>query len=245
MNDDSQTLVTVTDVSRKFDHAGGAVHAVTEVSMVVKAGELVLVTGPSGSGKTTLLSMVGCMLPPSSGSLTICGTNTALLSPKQLTRFRASHIGFVFQSFRLLDALTALENIEFPLNRSGTWRPRSIRQATRLLEAVGMAHRGSFPISALSGGERQRVAVARALANDPGVILADEPTGNLDWTSGRQVIGLLRQAADERRKAILVVSHDHRIVPYADRVLTMMDGRISPGQVGRAEACGAPAFREV
>jgi putative ABC transport system ATP-binding protein len=226
MIDHTKGYVEALNVSKTFDHAGGAVHAVSHVSMVVRAGEVVLVTGPSGGGKTTLLSVVGCMLPPSSGSLTVGSTDVANLSPDRLTRFRAVNIGFVFQSFRLIDSLSALENVELPLNLCGVWRPGSMLRAMSLLEAVGMAHRATFPAGSLSGGEKQRVAVARALANNPGLVLADEPTGNLDWAAGQRVIELLRETAISRRKAVLIVSHDMRIIPYADRVLSMVDGRI-------------------
>jgi putative ABC transport system ATP-binding protein len=202
------------------------VRAVADMDLTVRKGEIVLIIGPNGSGKTTLLSMIGCMIPPTSGSLCILGQSPSSLSQHRLTLFRMSHMGFVFQTFRLLDALTVFENIELPLCLSGVRKSESRARTKMTLESLHLLHRACFYPNVLSGGEKQRVAIARALARDPSIILADEPTGNLDSLSGKAVIELLCTAARKRGKSVVIVSHDARIEPHADRILRMEDGRI-------------------
>jgi len=205
------------------------VRAVSNVAFKAMRGEVLLIRGPNGSGKTTLLSMLGCMIAPSRGSLSILGENVTLLSQRRLTVFRIKNIGFVFQTFRLLDALTVLENVELPMNLAGMGRSDSLRKARSLLDEFDLLHRSGFLPRALSGGEKQRVAVARAFANDPSVILADEPTGSLDSRSGRVAVESLCSAARRCQSTVLIVSHDARIVPVADRVFEMEDGRLTEG----------------
>ena len=221
------------DLSKEFgDEPGVRVRAVTGAALELRPGEMTLVMGPSGSGKTTLLSMLGGLLPASSGRLELAGRDTARLSQAVLTVLRLRHVGFVFQHARLLDALSAVENVEIPLNLAGVVRPGSEARARQLLVELGLGDRLHFRPRSLSGGEQQRVAIARAYANNPVLILADEPTGSLDSHSGQLVIGILHTAARERGKAVLVVSHDLRLRPYADHVLVMEDGILRPADRG-------------
>jgi putative ABC transport system ATP-binding protein len=200
--------------------------AVQGVSLTLHAGQLIHIMGPSGSGKTTLLSMLGMLIPPTSGRLEILGEMTAGMSQPALTSLRLRTIGFVFQNFQLIDALTVTENVELPMNFVDIRRPHSTTRAKRLLEELGLSTKCHFRPRVLSGGEKQRVAIARAFANYPPLIFADEPTGSLDSHTGQSVIELLRNAADKRGTAVLVVSHDPRIRGYADQVLQMEDGML-------------------
>jgi putative ABC transport system ATP-binding protein len=200
------------------------VPAVTDVSLAVEAGEVVLISGPNGSGKTTLLAMLGGLLPPTGGTIEVAGERLDSLTPARLAAFRLRTIGFIFQSFRLLEELTAAENVRLVLELAGA-ADAGARTETLLAE-MGMADRAGRLARHLSGGEKQRVAIARALACDPAVLLADEPTGNLDSRAGEQAVQLLAQAARSRGKAAIIVSHDPRIEKHADRVLRMADGRL-------------------
>jgi len=225
----TQDLLTVeTDHLSKvyFNNSSVTVQAVVDVCLKVRRGEVLLISGPNGSGKTTLLSMIGCLLKPYSGSIKICGNDVTGFSQKELAFFRLRNIGFIFQSFRLIDSLTARENIELVLNLAGNGRLDSRKRAEMLLDEVKILHRANFFPKALSGGEKQRVAIARALANDPGLILADEPTGSLDSGAGQEAIRLLCEAAHKRDKTVIIVSHDPRIRPHARRLICMEDGRI-------------------
>jgi putative ABC transport system ATP-binding protein len=219
-------------LSKEFGGVAEArVRAVQDVTLKILAGEMTLITGPSGSGKTTLLSMLGGLIPPSAGELELAGCVATGLPQSKLTELRLRSVGFVFQSFQLIDALSVVENAELPLNLAGVGRPESQRRAMELLEELGLGDRLHFRPRSLSGGEKQRVAIARALANHPPLLLADEPTGSLDSRAGLQVIELLHAAARERGKAVLVVSHDLRIRSYADRVFTMEDGVLLPSEI--------------
>jgi putative ABC transport system ATP-binding protein len=200
--------------------------AVADVSLTVHAGEIVLISGPNGSGKTTLLSMFGCLLLPTSGTLTVLGRSVRKSRPAELGLFRRQKLGFVFQAFRLLDGLTVLENVELPLYLNGCNRRETRKRARALLARLGIARKESVRASRLSGGEKQRVAIARALANEPQLILADEPTGNLDSHGGQEVIELLTTSAAASGTTVVIVSHDQRIERFADRVIRMEDGRL-------------------
>jgi putative ABC transport system ATP-binding protein len=202
------------------------VRAVDDVSLLLKKGELVLVMGPSGSGKTTLLSILGGLLKPTSGQVFIDGTDITALSESQLPMIRARSVGFIFQAFNLLDALSVEENILFPaqLIRGGL-RPASER-AAQLIERLGLGHRRKALPRTLSGGEKQRVAIARALINAPPLILADEPTGNLDSVSGQEVMMILHDIARDEGKSIILVTHDPRVEDVADRILWLEDGAL-------------------
>ena len=224
------STLRVRGLTKVYGHGPTEVAAVRDVDLDVAAGEVLLVMGPSGSGKTTLLLMLGALLRPTAGSITVTkrdGTtvDVAAEPEKALPSLRARTFGFIFQDYALLDALTAIENIAVAANLAGTTGTTATDRALALLERVGLAHRaGARPLQ-LSGGEQQRVAVARALANDPPVLLADEPTANLDASRGRDLARLLRQLADDDQRCVVIVSHDDRLREVADRVLWLEDGR--------------------
>jgi putative ABC transport system ATP-binding protein len=218
------SAISVHELTKTFGEGDVAVHAVRAVDLDVAPGEVVLIMGPSGSGKTTLLLMLGAMLRPSSGSVVVDGVELADAPERRLPALRARHLGFVFQDFNLLSALSALENVELACNLAGRTGRAARRRATELLERVGLADRLNFRPDQLSGGEKQRVAIARALANDPRVILADEPTANLDSGHGREIARLLRQLAIEDGRSIVMVSHDERLKEVADHILWLEDG---------------------
>lgn len=202
------------------------VPAVQDVTLDAQPGEVLAILGPSGSGKTTLLSMLGCMLRPTSGAVVIHGERVSDLDERRLPSVRRRYVGFIFQSFNLFSALTALENVEVVLQLKGHARRARRAEAQTLLEAVGLQDRASFLPRDLSGGQRQRVSIARALAGDPLLILADEPTANLDWKSGEQVIKLLHGITRSEGRTVIIVTHDHRIMPYIDRSVRIEDGRL-------------------
>jgi putative ABC transport system ATP-binding protein len=216
--------LVVRGLTKTFGEGELAVHAVRDVDLDVGAGEVVLIMGPSGSGKTTLLLMLGAMLRPSDGSIVVDGIDLATAPERRLPALRARHLGFVFHDFNLLSALTAAENVELACNFAGTLGKQARARARDLLERVGLSNRLDFRPDQLSGGEKQRVAIARALANDPKLILADEPTANLDSSHGRDIARLLRRLAVEDRRSVIIVSHDDRLREVADRVLWLEDG---------------------
>ena len=216
--------VQLDQVTKSYLTPSGPVPALMNADLAVDAGELVAVVGKSGSGKSTLLHLVGAIDRPSSGSVTVAGTDLATLDARRLDAWRGRNVGFVFQFFQLLPTLTAAENVMLAMDFCGTVPPRERRRtATALLERVGLPREGDRLPSALSGGQQQRVAIARALANDPPVLVADEPTGNLDSVTAREVLALFRAAADAG-KAVLLATHERDIATLADRVLTMADG---------------------
>ncbi|NOY77554.1 MAG: ABC transporter ATP-binding protein [Calditrichaeota bacterium] len=223
MNNQNQTAIEIVNLTKIYN---GTVHAVRQVSITIKRGEMVLIRGPNGSGKTTLLSMIGCLTRPTEGTIKIMGKEITALSQSELTQFRLLNIGFIFQTFRLLDFLNVRENIELVLNLRGVPSGYSREIAREVLEEVEMLHRASFYPDVLSGGEKQRVAVARAFANEASLILADEPTGSLDSKAGKAIIRLLCEAAEKKGKTVLIASHDDRIVPFAHRILEMEDGKL-------------------
>ncbi|HEX4980644.1 MAG TPA: ATP-binding cassette domain-containing protein [Ilumatobacteraceae bacterium] len=213
-------------LSKTFGHGDLAVTAVRDVDLTVAPGEVVLVDGPSGSGKTTLLLMLGALLEPTSGSVVVAGDDVWAMPERRRPSLRARRFGFVFQDFNLLGALSATENVALAANLGGVTGRDAHRRATSALERVGLGHRTSFHPDQLSGGEKQRVAVARALVNDPAVILADEPTANLDSANGRQVARLLHALAIDDQRAVVIVTHDNRLHDIADRVLWLEDGAL-------------------
>ena len=221
--------IEVTDIQKIYEEGSVRVHAVKGVTLSVDAGQLVLLMGPSGSGKTTLLSMMGCILKPTKGSLRIMGEEVINWNENSLPLTRRRHIGFIFQHFNLLSALTALENVEVSLNLKGIKGKEGNRIARDLLEQVGLGDRCDFLPMDLSGGEKQRVSIARALAGKPSIILADEPTGNLDSQTGRKVIELIKQLAVKESKSIVIVTHDSRITDLADRIYHIEDGILTNG----------------
>ena len=227
------------EVTKRFGAGETAVEAVRAVNLQLAPGEIVLIMGPSGSGKTTLLSMLGALLRPSEGEIVLDGIAIHELDEGDLPQLRATKIGFIFQDFNLMPSLTARENVEVALNVAGVAGPRAHARAEKLLVALGLGRRLDFLPEKLSGGEKQRVAIARALANKPALILADEPTANLDSSIGREVMRQLRELAKERGQSVLIVSHDSRIREFADRVLWLEDGEFkSERALVRDPVCG-------
>jgi putative ABC transport system ATP-binding protein len=226
-------MIEAEDISKTYSRSdGGAVEALKKVSFQIAPGEFVAVRGASGSGKSTLLNLLGCLDRPSSGSYRLDGEDVAQYSDKQLARIRNARIGFVFQSFNLLLRTTALENVEMPMVYGDGHVDR--RRAFSALERVGLATRANHFATELSGGEQQRVAIARALINTPALILADEPTGNLDLKAGREVMRLLEDLHDEGR-TILLVTHDDAIAAYASREILLHDGAIASDRAGASK----------
>ena len=235
----SELLVNAHRLSKVFGEGETRVEAVRDVDLELARGEIVLVMGPSGSGKTTLLSMLGGLLRPSGGEIWVDGVDIAKLSERELPRFRAHRFGFIFQDFNLVAALSARENIEVALNLDGV-RGRDARdRAAALLDSLGLKARRDFEVEQLSGGEKQRVAIARAVANRPAVLLADEPTANLDSAHGAETMRLLRRLTKEQGATVVIVSHDERLREVADRVLWLEDGRLKAmAALVRDPVCG-------
>jgi putative ABC transport system ATP-binding protein len=220
-----EIIITADHVTREFAMPAGPVVAVRDLSLEVRAGDHIAVRGPSGCGKSTLLHMLGCVDAPSSGRLTFDGRNVADMSDSARSLLRLRSIGFVFQRFFLLPMLTAAENVDLPQSEAGATAADRTRRTKELLDYVGLAARADHRPAQLSGGEMQRVAIARALANRPRLLLADEPTGELDGATGEQIAALLdRVNADGT--ALVIVTHDAGLAGRARRVLTMRDGRI-------------------
>lgn len=238
---DDDVAVEVRGVTKVFGSGVAAVRAVDGVDLTVHRGEIVLIMGPSGAGKTTLLTLIGGLLKPTSGTVRINGLDITAMKESALPKVRRHYVGFIFQSFNLLESLNAVENVEVALNLAGRRGRAAATEAERLLDDLGMGHRLRFKPHDLSGGEKQRVSIARALANDPELILADEPTANLDSRHGHEVVLLLRDIAKKQRRTVVIVSHDHRIRNVADRVLWLEDGRFKDiGWWARDAVCGTP-----
>lgn len=218
-------VLRLEQVSKTYGN-GQNVPAVVDVDLELSPGQLVLVMGPSGAGKTTLLQICGALLRPSSGRVWVAGTDVSALPEKRLPGLRLTKIGFVFQGFELLANLSALENVRIVLEAAGMHRSPADERARAILTDLGLEDRLSAHPSILSGGQKQRVAVARALVNEPRLILADEPTGNLDSKTGAAVMRHLVAAARDRDTGVLCVTHDHRLLDLADRVITIEDGRL-------------------
>ena len=221
---DNNVLLLAENVVRNFGQGRTQVAAVRGITIEIRKGEIVLIMGPSGSGKTTLLSMLGALLRPSSGRVELGGQVISSLPESKLPEIRINNFGFVFQDFNLLSALSVRENVEVMLNLAGVRGRRARERAESLLRELDLGDRLDFRPAQLSGGEKQRVAIARALANDPAIILADEPTANLDSHIGHEVMRLLRKIAREQGRSVIIVSHDQRIKDIADRVLWLEDG---------------------
>lgn len=230
----TQTMIEANEIRMALGEGAGRVEALKGINLSLAGGELTLLMGPSGSGKTTLLSVLGCMLSPTSGSVNIRGRAITGLDAEELAQVRRENIGFVFQSYHLFPTLTAAENVRLSLDVRGDRSREARAKANQALATVGLAHKAdSFP-RALSGGEQQRVAVARAIVGDPSVILADEPTAALDSENGQAVMTVLAELAKDPSRAMFIVTHDPRIMPFADRILRIEDGRIVDDQRGGA-----------
>jgi putative ABC transport system ATP-binding protein len=225
------SLLVVRDLARDYPMGRERVHALRGVSLAVEEGEYVAIVGPSGCGKSTLLQLAGGLDAPTSGTVELMGTRLDTLPDRELTRLRLTRLGFVFQRFHLLPVLTAAENIELPMAEAGMARAGRRARVAELLGYVGLAHRAGHRATELSGGEMQRVAIARALANRPALVLADEPTGELDAATGREILTLFRRL-NQDGMTLLVVTHDERLAAEAGRVVQMLDGRIEMGDGG-------------
>ncbi|HZS94925.1 MAG TPA: ABC transporter ATP-binding protein [Chloroflexota bacterium] len=212
-------------VTKRFGRGGATVEALRSIDLQIDPGEFVAIVGPSGSGKTTLLQLLGALDRPTSGHVICRGRDLATMSERELARLRRETIGFIFQQFNLIPTLTAQANVEVAMASTARGRERQNR-ARALLEAVVLGARAGHLPSQLSGGEQQRVAIARALANRPAVLLADEPTGNLDTTTGEEIIGLLRDLSERQGQTVIVITHDHAIATMAPRVVSLRDGQI-------------------
>jgi putative ABC transport system ATP-binding protein len=223
-----QSILHLEDVSKFYRTGDFTVTALKDVNFQVFGGEIVAVMGPSGSGKTTLLTIAGALLRPSQGRVEICGTDVTDMRENQLAEIRRQKVGFVYQSFNLLEALTAIENVRLVIQNHNKSNNRDAsHRARELLEMMGLSHRLNSLPKKMSDGEKQRVAIARALAKDPDLLLADEPTANLDARRGQEVMALLREKAVELNKAVVVVSHDNRIRQFAHRIVWLEDGMIT------------------
>jgi len=244
-------LLSVQDVDKVFGDGPASITALSQINLDVYPGEVILILGPSGSGKTTLLSIMGGLLHPTSGKVCINGEDIYQLSDADLSRLRCREIGFVFQSFNLLSFLTVRKNVEVVLNLAGIGGRKARQRAAEVLSQVRLDHRLDYSPKNLSGGERQRVSIARALANNPKVILADEPTGNLDSVVGRVVVEILVRLAREEGRGVVIVTHDSRILDIADRILYLSDGALVEGSLpgtpapsqDRAQALPLPGCR--
>jgi putative ABC transport system ATP-binding protein len=222
-----KVAIAVRELTKTYAEGASGVPALRGIDLDVYAGELVMLVGPSGSGKTTLLSIMGCILSPSTGSVRIAGKEVAQLRQKELAPIRLSHIGFVFQGFNLFPTLTAGENVELMLDLKGVRGEMAKDRAQQLLEQVGIGEKyGSFPAD-LSGGQKQRVAIARALAGEPDIVLADEPTAALDSHTGRNVMHMVSELAHQHGRAVVIVTHDSRLLEFADRTIRIEDGLIA------------------
>ena len=227
-----EPLLEAEDVQMFLGEGAACVHALKGVSLSVAPGQLTLLMGPSGSGKSTLLSILGCILKQSKGTVRVAGAPTTNMTTEQLAALRRDHIGFVFQSYNLFPGLTALENVKTGLAIRRRTGQNTVEAAQRALEAVGLGHRMRSRPGQLSGGEQQRVAMARAIVANPGIVLADEPTAALDSEAGRNVMQQLQRLARHQNCAVLVVSHDNRVLAFADRVVGMQDGQILSDKLG-------------
>ncbi|MEF3698752.1 ABC transporter ATP-binding protein [Desulfolutivibrio sp.] len=223
---DTPSVVVCRGLTKTYGAGDTATKALRGVDLDVRPGELLMLVGPSGCGKTTLISVIAGILDQDRGSCALFGQDLARLSHRERVRFRGRHIGFVFQSFNLVPCLTILENVAVPLLINGVKRAEALRRAKRHLDQVGLLDRVSATPTQLSGGQQQRVAIARALVHDPGLVVCDEPTSALDHGAGAKIMDMLKSLAVKNNRALVIVTHDPRIFPYADRIAHMDDGVI-------------------
>ncbi|HEY8783781.1 MAG TPA: ABC transporter ATP-binding protein [Mucilaginibacter sp.] len=220
-----EPLITLKDIGRKYVIGTEIIHALKSVSLTINKGEFVALMGPSGSGKSTLMNILGCLDTPTKGEYTLNGTDVSHMSDNELAEVRNTEIGFVFQTFNLLPRNTALDNVALPLVYAGINKTNRQERAKKTLENVGLGNRIDHKPNELSGGQRQRVAIARALVNDPSIILADEPTGNLDTKTSIEIMGLIEDI-HEKGNTIILVTHEEDIARHAHRIVRMRDGLI-------------------
>jgi putative ABC transport system ATP-binding protein len=226
----TEIMIEATGIVKVLGEGAGRVDALKGINLSLAGGELTLLMGPSGSGKTTLLSILGCMLSPSGGTVRIRGRSTTGLGPERLAALRRENVGFVFQSYHLFPTLTAAENVRLALDVRGECSRPARLKADKALATVGLSHKAKAFPRELSGGEQQRVAIARAIVGDASVILADEPTAALDSENGHAVMMMLSEIAKDPARAMFIVTHDPRIMPFADRILRIEDGQIVSDQ---------------
>ncbi len=232
-------LIDIRDITKVYEMGEEKVHALSGVTVGVERGEYVAIMGPSGSGKSTLMNLIGCLDTPSSGSYVLNGKEVARMTDDELAAIRNQEIGFVFQTFNLLPRTSAIQQVELPLVYGGVSRKDRRERAIKALKAVGLADRMSHTPNELSGGQRQRVAVARALINDPSILLADEPTGNLDSQTGAEIMALFAEL-NARGNTIVLVTHEEDIAAHARRIVRLKDGKVRDDQPSERSA---PALR--
>jgi len=238
-------VLETSGLSKKYSMGEQSVYALDGIDFVVEEGEFVAIMGPSGSGKSTLLHLIGGLDQPSDGEVTLAARRLSLLKDKEITLLRRRNIGFVFQFFNLLPTLTAEENILLPLLIDGKKLRQYEERLTALLDLIGLAERRGHKPEQLSGGEQQRVALARALITEPTILLADEPTGNLDSKTGIAIMELLRRSRDQLGQTVIVVTHDPRAASYADRVIFLRDGRVASELRFEVNATSSQNLREI
>ena len=232
----TEPVIEAIDVVKCLGAGASRVQALKGVSLALAGGQLTLLMGPSGSGKTTLLSVLGCILTPTEGVVRVCGRSIAGARPWELAKLRRDHVGLVFQNYHLLPTLSAVDNVRLALDVRGESAGSAIARSKDMLAVVGLSHKmNAFPRE-LSGGEQQRVAIARAIVGDASAILADEPTGALDSKNGHAIMTILAQIAKDTNRGVLVVTHDPRVLRFADRIIQMEDGRILSDEDGLANS---------
>ncbi len=232
--------IAVRQLTKTYTEGSTGTLALSGVDLDVRSGELLMLVGPSGSGKTTLLSIMGCILSATSGSVRIAGREVSTLHEKDLPAIRLEHIGFVFQGFNLFPTLTAGENVELMLDLKKTPAAKAKQRAHELLDQIGLADKYNVFPADLSGGQKQRVAIARALAGDPGIILADEPTAALDSHTGRNVMQQMAELAHQRGRTVVIVTHDSRVLDFADRIVKIEDGTIAGDNIAATAETSSP-----
>lgn len=238
-------IIRANKISKVFLHEGVEIWPFREVTLRIRRGELLAIMGPSGSGKSTLLHTLGGIEPPTSGDIWIEDHCVSTMTEKERTLLRRRRVGFIFQSFNLIPTLNVLDNVSLPLTLDGIAQKEAHARAAAALERTGMSHRLTHLPTQLSGGEQQRVAIARALVIQPAVLLADEPTGNLDSRRGRDITALLRQLAHENQQTVVVVTHDFRVASQSDRVIVLLDGHVTfDGKPGSDEELMAAMRQE-
>lgn len=231
-------------IGKVFGRGDLATRVLHPTDIQIRRGELLVIMGPSGSGKTTLLSILGLVLTPTEGEVLVAGHSVANATADEMAVLRRDRVGFVFQQFNLLPSLTVLENVAVPLLLAGGHRTERLSRAMRALELVGMANKQSATPRLLSGGQQQRVAIARALVNDAPVLLCDEPTASIDGTTGRGILGTLRDLTRSEQRAVVIVTHDERTLPFADRLVHVIDGKVVPDD-GNGKADTLPPLAAV
>jgi len=235
-------VLELVNVSQSFGEKDNLTHAMRSISMQIPPRQVVITMGPSGAGKSTLLTIAGALRRPTSGEVIIDGQRLSSLNESELAKVRLHKVGFVFQEFNLMDSLTVSQNLELVLHKAKVPATQARARAAELLSLLGLTQRSDYRPRTLSGGERQRVAIARAIANNPLIIMADEPTASLDGARGAEVMTMLQMIAHDMGTAVLMVSHDHRVLHYADRIVWLEDGHLEDREpASMASAAAAPA----